>query len=286
LELRRREQEATDAEKDRACLAADRAGREYQRMQQLANDEIVSTDLLDGFTSSKQTAEAACQAATANVARAQAAVTVAQIELNKTVLRSPFAGVVAEVSIEVGEWTTPSPPALPVPPVIDILDRDSIYVSAPMDEIDSAKINVGQPARITVDSHRELGIAGRVIRVSPYVLDLQEQNRTVEIEVAFVDDDFASKLLPGTSADVEVILEVNEEVVRIPTAALMEGRRVLVFKDQLLEEKTLEIGLRNWDFTEVSAGLEVGELLVTSLDRPEIKAGVRAVIEEETEDPS
>ena len=75
LELRRREQETANAEKNRSCLAADRASRELHRMEQLANDEIVSADLLDGFSSANQTAEAACQAATANVGRAQAAAT-------------------------------------------------------------------------------------------------------------------------------------------------------------------------------------------------------------------
>ncbi|MEE8368536.1 MAG: efflux RND transporter periplasmic adaptor subunit [Thermoanaerobaculia bacterium] len=279
LELRRREQDTANAEKNRSCLAADRAGRELRRMEQLADDEIVSADVLDGFSSASQTAEAACQAATANVARARAAATVARIELNKTVLRAPFAGVVAEVSIEIGEWTTPSPPALPVPPVIDVLDPESIYVSAPMDEIDSAKIRVGQPARITVDSYRDLRLEGRVSRISPYVLDLQEQNRTVEVEVEFIDDEFAANLLPGTSADVEIILEVNDGVIRIPTSALMEGSRVLVLVDRVLEERTVEIGLRNWDFSEILNGIEERELLVTSLDRPEVKAGARAVLD-------
>ena len=42
--------------------------------------------------------------------------------------------------IEVGEWTTPSPPAIPVPPVVDVLDPSSIYISAPMDEVDSGRV--------------------------------------------------------------------------------------------------------------------------------------------------
>jgi HlyD family secretion protein len=268
IELAQRDLEAAGAESERACLAAERAGREAARIERLARDLI---------------AIATCQASKANVARAGAAIFVAQTELAKTVLRAPFDGIVAEVSIEVGEWTTPSPPAVPVPAVIDILDPSSIFISAPMDEVDSARILAGQAARITVDSHRDEVYSGSVTRVAPYVLDLQEQNRTVEIEVELEDAAFAPTLLPGTSADVEVILTVREDALRVPTSALIQGERVLLFEGDRLVERRVTTGLRNWDHTEIASGLEEGDRLVTSLDRPEIVAGALAVVAEEGE---
>ena len=140
LKLAEEDLQASQAERQRACLAAERAARELVRTQRLADENIVSTDLLDQIDSRKREGDAACAAAAATVERAAAAVKVASTEVQKTIVRAPFAGVVAEVATEVGEWTTPSPPALPVPPVIDVLDPDSIYVSAPMDEVDSARI--------------------------------------------------------------------------------------------------------------------------------------------------
>jgi HlyD family secretion protein len=284
LALSERDRDAASAEQERVCLNAERAAREYDRMKRLADDEIVSTDLLDGFESARQGSEAACRAAAASTARASAAVGVARAELNKTVLRAPFDGVVAEVSTEVGEWTTPSPPALPVPPVIDILDPRSIYISAPMDEVDSARIQAGQPVRITVDSHRDSSYPGTVRRVAPYVLDIEEQNRTVEVEVDFEDAEFAAILLPGTSADVEIILDVQEDTLRIPTGALLEGGKVLVLAGGNLEERQIETGLRNWDFTQVLSGLDSGSDVVVSLDRPEVKAGAMAEAVDELPD--
>lgn len=283
IELAQRDLEAAGAESERACLAAERAGREAARIERLARDLIVSEDLLDASESAHRTAIATCQASKANVARAGAAIFVAQTELAKTVLRAPFDGIVAEVSIEVGEWTTPSPPAVPVPAVIDILDPSSIFISAPMDEVDSARILAGQAARITVDSHRDEVYSGSVTRVAPYVLDLQEQNRTVEIEVELEDAAFAPTLLPGTSADVEVILTVREDALRVPTSALIQGERVLLFEGDRLVERRVTTGLRNWDHTEIASGLEEGDRLVTSLDRPEIVAGALAVVAEEGE---
>lgn len=282
LSLAERELDALRAERQRACLEAERAAREFQRTQKLAAEEIVSEDLLDNSNSLRQSAAAACSAAEANVARAQAAVGLAMTELEKTVLRAPFAGIVAEVTTEVGEWTTPSPPALPVPPVIDVLDPSSVYISAPMDEVDSAKVHAGQPARVTIDSHREARFMGQVSRVAPYVLDFEAQNRTVEIEVEL--DEHGETFLPGTSADVEIILDARDDVNRIPTSTIMDGNKVLLFQNGVLVQQEITPGLRNWDFTEVVAGLESDSLVVTSLDQVEVVAGVEAVIAETEED--
>ncbi len=284
LELARQDEAAARAEDQRACLASERAKRERQRFARLAEDQIVSTDLLDAAETTQLETEAACRAAAAQVARAAAAISVARTELDKRVLRTPFTGIVAEVSTELGEWVTPSPPALPVPPVIDVLDPTSIYISAPMDEVDSARIRVGQPARVTVDSQQGGDSPGRIVRVAPYVLDLEAQNRTVDIDVELDDTSLAGEMLPGTSADVEIILTVRADVLRIPTSTLIEGQKVLVLADGVLAERQVEAGLRNWDFTEILSGLDAGDRVVTSLDRTEVIAGAEAVEEEEEED--
>jgi HlyD family secretion protein len=286
LELIERQLDAARAERERACLAADRARREFDRVRRLAEDKIVSVDLLDNAESAWATSRAACKASEAQESSAEASVDVAKVALGKTVLRAPFDGIVADLSVEVGEWTTPSPPVMPVPPVIDILDPSSIFISAPMDEVDSALIRAGLPTRVTVDSHRGEEYAGFVTRVAPYVLDLQEQNRTVEVEVELVDDEFAATLLPGTSADLEVVLEARTDVLRIPTGALMEGSKALVLVGDTLEERQIAVGIRNWNFTEVLSGLNEGDEIVVSLDSPDIEAGARvsATVVEPDED--
>ena len=281
LLLTEKELEAAQAERERACLGADRAQREYDRVKKLADQDIISVDLLDQAESAHATAEATCRSAGAQAARAAAAVNLATVQLGKTVLRAPFGGIVAELSAEVGEWTTPSPPALPVPAVLDILDPSSVFISAPMDEVDSALIKTGLSVRVTVDSHRGKDFAGVVTRVAPYVLDFQEQNRTVEVEVELADATFAATLLPGTSADIEVILDARDDVLRVPTGALMEGNKVLVLDAGLLRERDVEVGIRNWNFTEVVSGLSKDDKVVTSLDSPKIVDGAEAVESDE-----
>ncbi len=161
----------------------------------------------------------------------------------------------------------------------DVLDPDSVYVSAPMDEVDSARIHRGQSVRVTVDSHAGQDFSGTVSRVAPYVLDVEAQNRTVEIEVELDDQKLPALLLPGTSADVEVVLDARDGVTRIPTPALLEGDQVLVVEGNRLQSRQVEVGLKNWDFVEILEGLRDGEQIVVSLDRAGVEQGAVVVVD-------
>jgi HlyD family secretion protein len=280
LELAGRDLTTALAERHRACLVADRAVRERDRQKRLAADGILSTDLYDAAETAAQTAAAGCEAAKAVVERARSAVSLSRSVLSQTELRAPFDGIVADLMVELGEWATPAPPAVLVPPVIDLIDPASIYVSAPMDEVDSGRIQPGQRVKITVDSRPGEQFPGRVTRVAPYVEDIEAQNRTVEIEVELDDMALAATLLPGTSSDVEIILESRPDVPRVPTSAILEGNRVFtVGAENRLVETILDTGLRNWDWTEIRGGLAPGDRFVTSLDRAGLAPGVLVTVE-------
>ena len=260
------------------CQSAEQAARELARNERLARDQIVSEDVLDRVRTARDTSAAGCDAARARGVQAAAAVDLARVTLEKTVLRAPFDGVIADVTTEVGEWITPSPPGLPIPPVLEILDTSSIYVSAPLDEADVGKVASGLPARITLDAYPGRSFASCVTRVAPFVLDVKEQNRTFDVEASFEDAAFAGTLKPGLSADVTVVLRTVEGVLRVPGYALLEGDHVLLLRDGRLVRVPVKTGLRNWDFVEITAGLAEGDHVVVSLDRAEVKEGARAAI--------
>jgi len=266
-----------EAQADEACLAAELASKELNRLLALHDRGIASDQSLDVLQTERDRSRAGCAAARAAIDRARSRVDAVRVQLEFTRLRAPFAGTVAEVSTEVGEWITPSPPGLPIPPVIDLLDGRSVYVSAPIDEVDAESARVGQPARITVDSRRGTSFDARVARVAPYVVDDLEQNRTVEVEVEFADLDGAYGILPGTSADVEIILDRRDDVLRVPAAAVADGDVVLVLVHGMLEEREIDVGLRNWQLAEVRGGLSEGELVVTSRPSTDIKAGAEVI---------
>jgi HlyD family secretion protein len=276
-----REQLATSKAHEReACQLAEIAASEAKRSRELRAQNFTSEQLAERAESDSKARMAACESARAQVGEAEARIEAAKADTSRTVLRAPFAGVVAEVNGEVGEYLTPSPPGIPTLPAVDLIDDSCLYVSAPIDEVDAAKLKVGMSGRITLDAYRGRSFRGHIRRIAPYVLALEKQARTVEVEVEFDDPVEARHLLVGYSADIEIMIEGRDGVTRIPTSALMPGNRVLVLgQEGTLEERHIEIGLSNWEYTEVRSGLVRGERVVTSLDREGVKAEARAVVE-------
>ena len=264
-----------------ACAQATNAEREAARQTSLREKGFVSSSREESARTEAEARRASCDAAKADVAQFQAKVSATRVEQGRTVLYAPFDGTVAKIVGEVGEYSTPSPPGVQTPPAIDLIDDSCLYIKAPMDEVDAPKITAGQPVRISLDALPKKSFAGTVKRVAPYVSAVEKQARTVDIEATFDKPDEPGKLLVGYSADVEVILAVRDDVVRVPTAALVEGGRVLVAgKDGKLEERKIKTGLANWEFTQVLEGLAAGERVVTSLERVGVKAGVDYTLEE------
>lgn len=264
-----------------ACALAEVAEREAERAGKLKASGFISVEREDSARAEAKAKRAACETAQTNIRQAEARLQVAQAEIKRMVLIAPFDGIVAEVSGELGEISTPSPPGIPTPPAIDLIDDSCLYVKAPMDEVDAPAIKVGQPARISLDAYPGRPFAAKVKRVAPYVLAVEKQSRTVDVEVAFDNPREADRLLVGYSADVEVVLGVRDKVLRVPTSTLLEDKRVLVYReaDGRLEERQLKTGLANWEYTEVLAGLKAGERVVASLEREGVKAGAKVAPE-------
>jgi HlyD family secretion protein len=263
------------------CTLAEAAQREAGRSEELKDQGFISSQLLDRAVSDAASRKASCEAARNDIEQSKSRIALARAQLERMVLRAPFDGVVADISGELGEYATPSPPGIPTLPAIDLIDDSCMYVSAPIDEVDAPKLRVDLPSRITLDAMKGRVFAGKVRRIAPYVLDLEKQARTVEVEVEF--DKLANNvnLLVGYSADVEIVYDTHKGVLRIPTQTLLEGNRVLLYgRNGMLEERKVTTGLSNWEYAEVLSGLAEGDRIVSSLDRPGVKAGVLVIPEE------
>ena len=281
LMLTRQEAASAAATARAHCIEAEQAAREAQRQQSLLARKLVSEEQADRTVSTARADSAACEAARANAAVSEARIGVAEATLEKTRLVAPFDGVVAEINGELNEYVTPSPIGIPTPPAIDLIDNRCFYVLAPIDEVDVAAIAVGQPARVTLDAFSDRRFDGRVRRVADYVLDLEKQARTVDVEVELTNPEEISQLLAGYSADVEIILAVRRDTLRIPTESLVEGNRVYRYRsDDTVELLTVETGTSNWDHTEILSGLAPGDEVVVSIEKPGLGDGVAVKREE------
>lgn len=267
-----------------ACVMAKVAKSEAARLTALLKKGLTSADTAERAVGDAKSRGAACQAAKSFAEVSRARLAVAQAALERTFLRAPFDGTVAEVTGELGEFVTPSPVGIPTPPAVDIIDTQCLYVLAPIDEVDAPEIKPGMPARISLDAYKKKFFNGEVRRIAPYVLDREKQARTVDIEVNFIKEDDNINMLPGYSADVEIIIDSHTNVIRIPTEALLEGQKVFIYEkdDKTIYKKNVTTGLSNWKYTEILEGLEQGEQIVTSIDRDGVVDGAAVKIEEKS----
>jgi HlyD family secretion protein len=272
---------ATVSQSREACVTADVAEKEASRVKTLRKKKLASDEDTERAVGNAQAKRAACRAAQANIQVSEAKTQLAQAQLQRTQLHAPFAGIVAEVNGEIGEFATPSPIGVPTLPTIDLFNQNCVYVVAPIDEVDAPALKKGMQTRISLDAFSDRAFSGSVRRIAPYVLDIEKQARTVDIEVDFVNKEDIAQLMPGYSADAEVIIEIRDKVLRIPTEAIKDENTVLVHDpdDRILEQRSIKKGISNWIYTEVLSGLQEGEQVVTSIDRKGVEAGVEAVAE-------
>ena len=267
---------ASERSSEQACIVSAKAERDASRANELFTKGLTSEEAKEASVANAEATMAAC-----NAAKAQVEVTKASLE--RTMLIAPFDGIVAEIEGKLGEYVTPSPVGVATKPTLDLIDNSCLYIKAPIDEIDAPDVRSGMKAKITMDAFGEEEFPATVSRVAPYVLDLERQARTVEIEATF--DNPQNYLLPGYSADVTVIIDTSKETLGLPTQAIMRGDNVFVINDDnTIEKRELETGLSNWQFTEILSGLELEDRVVLSVDRAGVKDGARVEVDTSNED--
>ncbi|MDH5189809.1 MAG: efflux RND transporter periplasmic adaptor subunit [Gammaproteobacteria bacterium] len=279
IQLSKEEAVASTARARQACIMHDVAHREADRLVSLKKKGLSSAEQTDQAVGNSRATQAACDAANASLKESEARIKVAMTALERTILRAPFEGTVAEINGEVGEVVTPSPVGIATPPAIDLIDSRCMYVTAPIDEVDAAAIRVGMKARITLDAFSDKNFAGQVSRISTYVQDREKQARTVDIEVNFEKPESINDMLAGYSADVEIILNTKKNITRVPTEAIIGDGKVYLFDNGVLAETQIKTGLSNWQYTEVISGLQAGQQVVTSVDQTGVKDGAKAEID-------
>lgn len=280
LELSENEAIANIAKSKEACVRFKTAAKEAKRQNRLLKQGLTSQEHADQVQGTADAAQSACDAAKGLAEVAASKVKVVQAELERTIVRAPFDGVVAEVNGETGEFVTPSPVGIPTLPVVDLIDYQCIYVSAPIDEVDAPAIKLDMPARILLDAFPNHPFDASVKKISPYVQDLEKQARTVNVDVYFSHSIGEQNLLPGYSADAEIILDHKDSVLRIPTQAIFDDKFVYRYNESSNDISKIEIekGIGNWSFTEVISGLGEGDKIVTSIGIEGLSEGARVSI--------
>ena len=280
-DVARAQVERAFAQCEEARLRAELSERELARQQQLLAEGASTGERVDRASIEAQSSRAQERAAIAEAKVRESEVAACEAQLARMQVRAPFAGVVAEVNGEVGEFATPSPVGVATLPSVDLVDDSAPYVTAPIDEVDAALVRIGQPVRIALDAFTGRTFSGCVRRIAPYVLDREKQARTVDVEVDFDAPAEAASLLVGYSADVEIVVARRDGVLRAPVESVRDGAALVLREDGALELRAVEIGISDWQRAEATSGLRVGERVVVSRDRKGVVAGAKVAADDE-----
>lgn len=279
LQLVRKERLSAEAHAESACATSTVANREAERIRRLFDQGLVSDEHADTVLGQAQASEAACRGMRRMIEVSEARIELTQAKLEQTILRAPFDGTVAEINGEVGEIVTPSPVGVATLPAVDLIDTSCIFVTAPIDEVDAPRLRAGMIAAISLDAFPGESYPATIRRVAPYVQDREKQARTLDIEAEF-DEPF-DHLLPGYSADIEVLLEIKSNVLTLPVQAVLGNERVLILNaDGILEERMISSGIRNWQLIEITDGLTESDRVVLSVEREGVVVGASAIPED------
>ncbi|WP_429126746.1 efflux RND transporter periplasmic adaptor subunit [Aeromonas media] len=248
-------------QREERCSEAAYYEREANRLATLLAKNLTSRTLAEQAQNLADTRRYICRASRQQERVDEALVAQVEARLSERRLQAPFAGVVAEVNSKLGEYMTPSPPGVAMPPVIDLIDDNCLYVSAPIDEVDAARLKVGQSARILLDAMPGRDFAATVTRIAPYVKELEKQARTVEVEAVLTAPPDDVPLLIGYSADLEVEVTRATEVLRVAASSRADDGSVLRLEGERLVRVLPRWGVENWNWIEVAEGLAAGDRL-------------------------
>lgn len=251
-ELRARLAQAR-ASLEKATVDYEQARRVYERQRQLFENKHISEQEFD-------VAQSSYAAAKAQLMQAEANLELSGIQLSYATIRSPISGVIASVSTQEGEAVAAG---LAAPTFVNIIDLHRLEVHTYVDETDIGKIDVGQRASFTVDTHPGIEFPGNVTAIYPKaVIQDNVVNYIVTVEIL----DFKDRILrPEMTANVTITLEERRDVLAVPTTAIHRDRGeryVIMIEGDKHVRRTVNVGWRDGAYTEILEGLNDGELVL------------------------
>lgn len=243
------------------------AERELRRVSQLASNQAASQSELDRAETDVMSLQARLDRQAADVAVSEREVAVWQQQVDDTIIRAPFAGVVTTKDAQPGEMISPisAGGGFTRTGICTIVDMSSLEIEVDVSESYINRVEPGQPVEATLDSYPEWRIPAKVIAIIPTA---DRQKATVKVRVGFERLD--PRILPQMSVKVAFQSGAEEapaaqRSVTVPKTAVVqhEGRDVVwVVRDGQAERRAVTVGLVNGDQVELAAGVSGGDRIV------------------------
>jgi RND family efflux transporter MFP subunit len=267
---------------DQAQLAATRAQlaeiraqlvqveRDYTRQRGLADRRIISAQALDAALAQRDMLRARLASTEEQIRVAQESVTVAQVQLDNTVVRAPFSGVVVAKAAQPGEMISPisAGGGFTRTGIGTIVDMDSLEIQVDVNEAFINRVQPGQPVEAMLNAYPDWKIPGEVIAIIPTA---DRSKATVKVRIAIKQRD--PRIVPDMGVRVAFLdpqparpapltagVLVPSESVRADGAAGV----VFVYADGKVERRSVTLGETVGGHRQVLSGLRDGERLVLS----------------------
>ena len=248
----------------RATASAANAAQNLKRIQELQKEKIASiSDLEQAVAESGKTQ--------ADVKAVGATDAIARLNLERSRVRAPFAGAVAQRLASVGDYVAIGTP------ILRLIQTDPLRLRLEVPERESVAVRPGQDVRVTVDGDTNI-YTGQIVRIAPAI---READRMLQVEG---DVPNPGGLRAGLFARAQIIVNPGEEALSIPPNALITFagiEKVVAIQGGKAAEKTVMTGRRGADWIEIVSGVSEGETLV--LDPAGIRTGQPLTIESAAE---
>jgi RND family efflux transporter MFP subunit len=246
----------------------DEAVRDQQRYEQLAANNYVSKADLDHYETTVKVMQARVDRQQADVAVAEKTLAVWKQQMDDTIIRAPFAGVVISKDAQPGEMVSPisAGGGFTRTGICTIVDMASLEIDVDVNESYINRVQAGQPVEATLDAYADWKIPAKVIAIIPTA---DRQKATVKVRVAFEKLD--PRILPDMSAKVafesaETTPATATNDLLIPQAAVVQeadGKSLAwVFNDGHAERRAITVGATHGSDIAVTAGLHAGEKII------------------------
>ncbi len=233
----------------------------YNLAKQLKVNNIESAKQSLKLAEDKQTLEntaprnEALQRANANIMKAEASLAVINANIKDRTLIAPFGGTITKIDILPGEIVTTEP-------VVTVLADDTFEITAQIPEIDITKINIEQLANVVFDARTNETFLAKIILISPLATEI---DGVAYFESKIRIDETPKWLRGGLNADIDIIIDKKENVLRIPKRFLIENgdeESILLLKNNESVKTKIEVGfIGNDGFIEIT-GLNEGDIVV------------------------
>jgi len=227
------------------------AKRNMERMERLKKENAVSDQQYEKI-------RLAYEAAGAQLQQAKAGVNLARHQLNVSIMKAPFSGVIASKNAEVGDVINPMMGGFsPSSGVLTLMDFSGVKVEIEVSPSDIIRIKKGQGAFLKVSALPDRVFEGRVTIVN---LTADPLTKKFKVEMKVNNPDLF--LRPNTFGEVTIEVSTHEEALVVPQVAILEDQFVFLAHEKNAEKRKVTLGLQNAELVEVVNGVIEGDLVI------------------------